>query len=116
MFQFNCNNCYWLPGDQLFDNIVKMTNLTELSIKGTNISLSQLARVFESCQKVTELDFSYQHQPAIIEPSSETQISTSTVTEAFKKLTKLTIFTSVHDPTNYDNDPWVFIIKMLRWV
>ena len=43
MFQFNCNNCYWLPGDQLFDNIVEMMNLTELSIKGTQISLSQLA-------------------------------------------------------------------------
>jgi len=116
MFQFNCNNCYWLPGDQLFDNIVEMMNLTELSIKGTQISLSQLARVFEVCQKITELDFSYQHRNSSIGPSSESQISSPTVIEAFKKLTKLTIFTSVHDPTNYHNDPWVFIIKLLRCV
>lgn len=114
MLQFNCNHCYWLPGGQLYDNIVQMVNLKELSIRDTQISLTLLARVLETCLKITELDFSYQHQQAIIEPSSESQISTPAVTDAFKKLTKLRILTSVYDAMNYHNDPWAFIIKLLR--
>jgi len=36
------------------------------------------------------------------------------VKEGFKKLTSLKISTAVLEARDYENDPWVFIIKMLR--
>lgn len=92
-----------------------MENLGDLNIKGTKVSLEDLAQILEACPNITRLDFSYEHKEDHQE--NETEISSSpAIKEVFKKLTSLKITTSVMDPKEYVNDPWVFIFKMLRWV
>jgi len=110
---FNVSNCYWIPGAQLFNNSVKMKNLLDLSINGTKVSLPQLAKLLKTCQKITKLDFSYTHKMG---EENKKQLSTPTAVKAFKKLTFLKISTSVLNARDYSNDPWVFIIKILRYI
>jgi len=100
---FSAHSCYWLPGEQITDQILKMVNLEELAISDTKVSLPQLARVLDTCRNITKLDFSYHHLPGMDK-------------EAFKKLTSLKIYTAVLDAVDYENDPWLFIIKMLRFI
>ena len=118
LLEFNCSHCYWLPGNQLCENIVKMVNIQELAIKGTQLLLSHLIRIFQNCQQITDLDFSFHHEGATTEPSVfENQLhDQSVVTEALEKLIRLNISTSVTDAINYYNDPWVLIIKILRYI
>jgi len=113
--KFNANHSYWLPGQWLCDNILQLKNLTDLSIKDTKISLPQLARVLEVAhQKITKLDFSYTHEKCSLKALAEHPLSATLVIEAFKRLRHLKITTSVLDAEDYVNDPWVFIVKMLR--
>jgi len=111
---FSANSCYWLPENQLCDQIVKMANLEDLGISDTKVSFPQLARVLDTCRKITKLDFSYHHLPGM--DNSNNQFATTSVKEAFKRLTSLKISTAVLDAVDYENDPWVFIIKMLRFI
>jgi len=47
---------------------------------------------------------------ALLEPP----LSVPHVIEALKRLTHLKVATAVLDAKDYVNDPWVFIVKMLR--
>ena len=91
---------------------MKLKNLNDLSIKDTKISLSQLARVLETCQKIVRLDFSYKHKEGFLKALVEHPLSS--VIEAFKRVTHLKITTSVLDAKDYLNDPWIFITNLLR--
>jgi len=110
---FTANSCYWLPGDQLCSQIEKLRNLENLGICDTKVSLLHLAKVLDTCREIRNLDFSYQHLPGMENENSK--FATSSVKEAFKKLTALKISTAVLDARDYVNDPWFFITKMLRF-
>jgi len=56
---FEATNCYWLPAEVLSDAIVAMVNLEDLAINGTQLSLSHLATIFGSCEKIIKLDFNF---------------------------------------------------------
>ncbi len=109
---FTANSCYWLPGNQLCDQIVKMTNLEDLGVSDTKFSLLQLAKVLETCKTITKLEFSYHHLPGM--ENENNKFAVTPVKEAFKKLTSLKISTAVLDARDLVNDPWLFIVKMLR--
>jgi len=89
-----------------------MVNLTDLSVKGTQLSFPHLVRVLQTCQELKTLDFSYMHKKGM---ENETAFCTPTVIAAFKKLTSLKISTVVLNAEHHTNDPWAFIIKMLRY-
>jgi len=92
-----------------------MENLEELSIKGTKISLPHLARIFELCPKITQLDFTCYEikwediQKAVMEQNH----SIDSIIQGFKKLTSLKVSTSILDARDYLNDPWLIITRML---
>lgn len=113
--KFDSNNCYWIPGEQMHDTIILMKDLQELCVKGTKLSLTQLANILKICQKVIKLDFSYQHHKGLLKALLENPLSNPVVKDVFKKLKCLKISTSVRDAKNYFNDPWVFILKMMRY-
>jgi len=110
---FSANSCYWLPGNQLCDQIGKMINLEDLGISNSKVSLPHLAEILKTCKEITQLDFSYQHLIPGVE-NQNNQFGTQPVKDAFKKLTSLKISTAVLNARDYENDPWIFIIRMLR--
>jgi len=89
-----------------------MKSLQELAVKDTKVSLGHLTTVLETCQDITKLDMSYDHLPGIENKNGE--FETPAVLAAFKKLISLKISTCVKKSREYVNDPWFFIIKMLR--
>lgn len=114
MTKFSANHSYWLPGSWLCDNILKLQNLQDLSIKDTKISLLHLARMLKTCSKITKLDFSYQHEEGFVKTLVEHPLSAPSVIGAFNRLTHLKVTTCVLDAKDFLNDPWIFIIKLLR--
>jgi len=82
---FSANSCYWLPGQQICDHILKMKNLQELDVKDTKVFLTHLAIVLETCQDITKLDFSCNHLPGM--ENENDKFGTLAVLAAFKKLT-----------------------------
>ncbi len=113
---FNSNNCYWLSTEQLFDGLVAMGNLEELCIKGTQVSLPHLSRVFEHCPKLTKLDFTCREkkweeiQEAVLKQKCG---SIDSIIQGFQKLICLKVSTSTLDARDFLNDPWLMIIRML---
>jgi len=89
-----------------------MTNVEHLGISDTKVTLPLLAKVLETCKTITKLDFMYRHLPGM--ENGNNQFATAPVKEAFKKLTSLKISTAVLDARDLVNDPWLFIVKMLR--
>ena len=51
---FDASSCYWLPISVLCHSIKQMSNLEELFIHDTKISLSNLPELFEACQKIVK--------------------------------------------------------------
>ena len=90
-----------------------MTNLEDLGVSDTKCSLLQLAKVLETCKTIIKLDFSFHHLPGI--ENENKKFGITSVKEAFKKLTSLKISTAVRDARDFVNDPWFFILKMLRF-
>jgi len=70
--------------------------------------------VFETCKQISKLDFSFRHENGILIALSGPPLSAPHVIEALKRLTHLKVATTVLDAKDYVNDPWVFIVKMLR--
>jgi len=99
--------------------MVEMLNLQSLAIKDTRVSLPHLGRILDHCKKITKLEFSYHHLsednlPGLINVNNQFIDTTRPVQEALKKLTCLKVSTAVMDARDYENDPWFFIIKLLR--
>lgn len=97
----------------MHDTIILMKDLQELCVKGTKLSLTQLANILKICHNVTKLDFSYQHHEGLLKALLENPLSNPVVKDVFKKIKCLKISTSVRDAKNYFNDPWVSILKMM---
>ncbi len=113
--KFSAEYCYWLHEQQLCVNIAEMRNLEDLAINGTKVSLQQVAKILVACPMITKLAFSYEHKERHGE--NEREITASPVIkDLFKKITSLSITTSVVDAKNFVNDPWVFIFKILRLI
>lgn len=53
----DASSCYWLPAKLLCDCISKMSNLEELCIEDTKLSLIHLPRIFGACRKILKLSF-----------------------------------------------------------
>ena len=93
--------------------------LEELSIKGTQVcTVVQVAKILQSCPKMKKLDFTYteKSQEEILSGLEKENISLESFATSFKKLTGLKLSTTVPD-RKHDvfKDPWLVIIKMLRY-
>ena len=80
------------------------------------MSLPNLVPIFTSCKKITKLDFKF------VEKSWDEVLGAvggkkklDVIIESFKKLTSLKISTWGLDARDYLNDPWVLIIRFLRY-
>lgn len=108
------SNCYWLPAHQLCDAVVQLEKLVELNVRGTQVSLSHLPRVFTACQEITKIDFNF------VEKSWEEVLiavgkgKMDIVIAGFKKLISLKVSTQWLNPRDYLDDPWVLIVRILR--
>ena len=111
----NANNCYWLPAQLLCGAIKKMGNLEELCVKGTTLTFSNLAVVLGACKKLTKLDFSYREEKWEDIKGTLTAEKLDSITQGFKKLTSLKISTCFLDARYYLSDPWVLILRILRY-
>ncbi len=77
-----CNGNYFTiftgkkwTGEQMHDTIILMKDLQELCVKGTKLSLTQLANILKICHNVTKLDFSYQHHEGLLKALLENPLS-----------------------------------------
>ena len=111
------NNVYWLAGDLLEGTILKMPNLEDLSIKGTQVcTVRQVAKILQSCPKIRKLDFTYTEKTLeeVTDGLKKENISLNSLTAGFQKLTSLKLATTLPDPQHENlQDPWLFIIKIL---
>ena len=92
-----------------------MKNLEELYVKDTQISFPHLAKVFGACKKITKLDFSYREKNWEDVKENLLEKNVVSIAEGFKKLTGLKITTCSLDARDYLNDPWLLIIRILRY-
>jgi len=116
---FNVNHVYCLPRELLLNTILKMPMLEELSIKGTQVcTVVQVVKILQSCPKIQKLDFTYteKSQEEILSGLEIESISLESFATSFQKLTSLKLSTTVPD-RKHDvfKDPWLLIIKMLRY-
>jgi len=113
---FNINQNYWLPGELLLNTILKMPNLEELSIKGTQVcTVREVAKILQSCPKMRKLDFTYSEktQEEIADGLKQENISFNSLAAGFQKLTSLKIATTVQDDAIRVRDPFLLIVKLL---
>lgn len=119
----NLNHLYWLPADLLVSTILQMPHLEELSIKGTQVcTVPQVAKILKACPKVVMLDFAYieKKEEEIWLGLKKEELSLDDLIAGFQKLTRLQISTttallSARCPRCIFNDPWLLLIKMLRF-
>ncbi len=114
---FNINHVYWLPGDLLESTILKMPNLEDLSIKGTQVcTVRKVAKIMQSCPKIKKLDFTYTEKTQdelykyddLKGPEEGEYLSA----DGFQRLTSLKLSTTVHE-FDGQKDPWILIISLL---
>lgn len=98
----------------LVEAIVKMENLTELSMKDTKMTFSHLGQVLGNCQKILKLELSYREKKWEDIKDDLTDEKLVCITQGFEKLTSLKIATCFQDARDYMNDPWILIIRLLR--
>ena len=84
-------------------------------MKDTKISFPHLAKVFGACKKITKLDFSYREKNWEDVKENLLEENVVSIAEGFKKLTGLKITTCSLDARDYLNDPWLLIIRILRY-
>lgn len=49
------NDCYWIDPDLLTEIILKLPQLSKLSVHGTKLKSSLLVTILQACPKITEL-------------------------------------------------------------
>lgn len=83
-------------------------------------TVHQVAKILQSCPKITKLEFTYteKSQQEIENGLKKDNISFNSLTAAFQKLTSLKLSTTVLDPKHdvYISDPWLLMIKILRYI
>jgi len=111
---FNVADCYWIPAGQLCSAIARMGNLEKLTISGTKMSLAHLPKIFQTCKKITALDFSYNEKTWEEIQGILKKEELNLIIENFKKITCLKISTVFLDARDYLHDPMLLIIRILR--
>jgi len=114
---FNINNVYWLPGDLLESTLLKMSNLEELSIKGTQVcTVRQVAKILQACPKIKKMDFTFTEKTQEeIGDGLKSFVNDNLSIDCFKKLTSLKLSTTVTaSQLDGPTDPWILIIIILR--
>ena len=53
------SGCYWIPAQTLIDTICTMSELRELHVNDTSLTVMHLAAVFRSCRKIRSLSISF---------------------------------------------------------
>lgn len=114
---FSINHVYWLPGELLFNTILNMPELEEMSIKGTQVcTVWQVAKILQSCPLIKKVDFTYTEKTVEELENGLTMenISLDSITAGFQRLNIIKLSTTVADP-QHDvlKDPWHLIIKIL---
>jgi len=109
-------DCYWIEAKLVTDAIIKLVNLRVLNIRGTQLSLPDLSKVFGACKKINNLDFSYKEEYLVqVEEAVEDDKAMEVIQNGFKTLDTLKMATSFRDARDYVNDPWNLIIWILRY-
>jgi len=90
-----------------------MGNLTELSIQDTRISLQYLPCVFEACQQIVKLGFSLSKQSLKQYIDNGEESKADLMTNGFRRVTQLKIFTCLALSRNNDIEPWLPTLRVL---
>jgi len=99
----DASSCYWLPATLLSDCITKMSNLEELSIEDTKLSLIHLSRIFGACRKIIKLSFTIiERNLRQLERGVIGKQARNWMMKGFKRLTHLKIFP-------YDLNKYVYL-------
>jgi len=110
---FDASHCYWLPADTLTTAIIQMTNLEELKVEDTKISLGHLPQVFEACQKISQLGFTLAEKNlGKYQEDVMNKVSLDWMKKGFSRLTRLKIFAFALDENCYENS-WLVTLGVL---
>ena len=110
---FDASHCYWLPADTLVTAIIQMTNLEELKVEDTKISLGHLPQVFQACQKISQLGFTLTEKNLDkYQKDVMNKVSLDWMKQGFSRLTRLKIFAFALDENCYENS-WLVTLGVL---
>ncbi len=96
-----------------------MTNLEELNIQDTKMSLITLPKVFESCQNIVKFSFSLREKN--LDQFEEDVIgkkSLDWMKKGFRQLTHLKIFSfaALNDDWLNSYEPWLITLGVMKYV
>ncbi len=112
---FDASHCYWLSADFLINTVTKMTNLVELGINDTKVSLVHLPKLFESCQKLFKLSFNLAEKSLdTFKENVMAKESRDWLMGGFKRLRYLKIFTLGLSDFHQCTDSWLVVLGVLR--
>lgn len=111
---FDASNCYWLSEELLLKTVIQMSNLKELYVHNTNISLVNLPVVFKACGKLVRLSFSLVKSSLDVYENSTGGESLEWMLLGFQRLTHLKIFTINFSIFDYLHETWLATLRVLR--
>ncbi len=109
----NLNSCYWLPPQLLYDAIVQMKALEDLSIRDTKVPPPMLAEMLNNCPKITKLDFSFRYEKDWKNYHPKNALGDS-LSRNLNRIKCLKILACADNVTEYRHDPWKPILFLLR--
>jgi len=93
-----------------------MTNLQELFVEDTQVSLSHFPKIFEACQKIVKLSLTLDEKSKTNEELIE-KASLDVLKRGFAKLTYLKLFNFTSDVEgDYSNEPWLRPLQVLKYI
>ena len=111
---FDASHTYWLPPEVLLHSIVQMTNLEELCLHDTRISLNHLPKIFENCNKLVKLTFTL-HQKTLKEDEMDKK-SLKQLPNGLAKLTHLKIsYFALDDGNPRSIESWLILFGGLTY-
>lgn len=122
---FDASHAYWFPAEVLVQSTVQMTNLEELCVDDTKVSLSHFPKIFEACQHIVKLSFTLNGK-SLYEELIE-KASLEMLKKGFSKLTHLKMFNFTTDEEAYSfnvcktkgvepsYDSWLRILQVLKY-
>lgn len=111
---FDVSHCYWLSAEFLLNTISSMSQLNELSIQDTKLSLSHLSKIFESCDHIVKIGISLVEDNwnnFEFDLGSNLSTTIETLSNGFGKLISLKILAF---NCTYYIDTWLVILQLLR--
>lgn len=115
--RLDISHCYWLEPVTLCNIITQMTNLEELSIQDTQISLSHLPRIFEACKKIVRFSFTLR-DTNLEQFKKDVAGKKDCLKQGFSRLTHLKIFTFTvpilsHGLEHLFSESWLILFEIL---